>query len=277
MKIASIAATAFLVLSLAHSPAKSHPDDMLRRIEPFLTTVHDGLDELDSELTKIEQQASIVPGNERIDTLMDNVAKASSEALRALIEATQDTDRARIAESYPRAFAEFEKMAQAFRSRAGKIADRLVAIQSGISEGRILVAVDVFDQSTARDRVDFMKVLTPKAQETYRKMSPAKFSSLDFYLQKFGMKFSKAVNDACFPDANAIIAGTCVALCASTAGAACVECVAAAVVAGGTASYLYFKNGYESCLRGCCGCRWYRPWCCGCKAGCFLAWAAFIA
>jgi hypothetical protein len=43
MKIASIAATAFLVLSLAHSPAKSHPDDMLRRIEPFLTTVHDGL------------------------------------------------------------------------------------------------------------------------------------------------------------------------------------------------------------------------------------------
>jgi hypothetical protein len=200
---------------------------------------------------------------------MDNVAKASSEALRTLIEATQDTDRARIAESYPRAFAEFEKMAQAFRSRAGKIADRLVAIQSGITEGRILVAVDVFDQSTTRDRVDFMKVLTPKAQETYRKMSPAKFSSLDFYLQKFGMRFSKAVNDACFPDANAIIAGTCVALCASTAGAACVECVAAVVVAGGTASYLYFKNGYESCLRGCCGCRWYRPWCCGCKAGCF--------
>jgi hypothetical protein len=117
---------------------------------------------------------------------MDNVAKASSEALRTLIEATQDTDRARIAESYPRAFAEFEKMAQAFRSRAGKIADRLVAIQSGITEGRILVAVDVFDQSTTRDRVDFMKVLTPKAQETYRKMSPAKFSSLDFYLQKFG-------------------------------------------------------------------------------------------
>jgi hypothetical protein len=61
MKIASIAATAFLVLSLAHSTVKSHPDDMLRRIEPFLTTVRDGLDELDSELTKIEQQASIVP------------------------------------------------------------------------------------------------------------------------------------------------------------------------------------------------------------------------
>jgi hypothetical protein len=277
MKIAHIPVTLILFLALGFIPAKSHSDDMLRRIEPFLTAVNDGLNELDSELTKIEQQASIVPGNERIDTIMDDVAKAGSEALRALIEATQDADKARIAESYPRAFAEFEKMAQAFRSRAGNIADRLVAIQTGITEGRIVVAVDVFDQSTARERVDFMKVLTPKAQDMYRKMSPAKFSSLDFHLQKFGMRFGKAVKDACIPDANALIAASCVSLCASTAGTACVACVGAAVAAGSTVTYLYFKNGYESCLRSCCGCRWYKPWCCGCKAGCFLAWAAFIA
>jgi hypothetical protein len=294
MKIASIAAPFFLVLSLAPSPAQCQTDDtmmrrvapspaqsqtddmMMRRIQPFLAAVQEGLDEIDSQLTGIEQRASIALGDERVGALMDDVAKASSEALRTLIDAAQDADKARIVESFPQAFAEFEKMGQSFRTRAGKIADKVLTVQQGISEGRIIIALDVFDQSTARERVEFMKVLTPKAQDMYRKMSPAKFSGLDFHLQKYGMMLNKAVKDACFPDANAILAAVCVGVCYS-APSNCVNCVAAATAAGGTATYLYFKNGYESCLRNCCGCSWRRFWCCGCKAGCVLAWAAFIA
>jgi hypothetical protein len=276
MKIASKAARVFLLLGLASIPAMGQTDDMLRRIQPFVMAVNEGLDEIDSQLAGIEQRASIVPGDERVGSLMDDVAKASSEALRSLIDATGDADKTRIAESFPQAFAEFEKMGQSFRARAEKIAERVLTIQQGIIEGRIIIALDVFDQSTARERVEFMKMLTPKAQDMYRKMSPAKFSGLDFHLQKLGMMLNKAVKDACIPDANAFLAAVCVITC-QTSPSSCVACVAAATAAGGTATYLYFKNGYESCLRNCCGCSWRRFWCCGCKVGCVLAWAAFIA
>lgn len=273
-----IAVLVLAVAVVASVPASAQrADEMLSRIRPHLAAVDKGLDEIEGDLTRIERQARIAPSDDRIEAAMDRVAKSGSDALQLLIDGARGPDKAKIAATYPQAFSEFERAAQGFRDRATKITDRILAIQKGIVEGQVVVNLEVFDKTTARERVEFMKVLNPQAKEIYRKMSPAKFAGLDFQLQRLAMGLGSAVKDACAPDANALIAAVCVSLCASTGGAACVECVAAAVAGGATTTYLYFKNGYESCLRSCCRCRWYKPWCCACRAGCFLAWAAFIA
>jgi hypothetical protein len=252
-------------------------DDMLARIEPFLAMVPKGLDEIDADLIRVEQRARIAPGFDRIEAKMDQVAKSVLDALGMLIEATRQPDeaqidKAKIQESYPSAFLEFENAAKGFRDRATKIMDRLLAIQRGITEGRIVIDPEVFDTTSARDRVEFMRILTPQAQDIYRRMSPAKFSGVDFHLQKFAMGFGSAVKDASVPDANAAVAAGCVGVCVYAGAPACVACVG--LVGGGV--YLTALDWYKAQCN-CCRCRSWKPWCCICRAACWTAFAAWVA
>lgn len=249
-------------------------DDILARVKPLLATAQKGLDEIETDLTRIEQQAKIGVVDDRVSETMDRVAKSGADAVRILIEATGQRDKAKIAASFPMAFLEFEKAAKVIRDRGAKILDRYLAIQQGIAEGGIVVALEVFDKTTTRERVEFMNTLTPKAQDMYRRMGPTKFSGLDFQLQRLAMglgsaamSFGSGVKDACLPDANAAFAAICVAAC--SAGPGCAACVL--TVAGGGAAVAI--NWYHDLKCNCCRCRWYKPWCCGCRVAC---WSAFL-
>jgi len=252
-------------------------EDMPARIEPYLAVLQNGLDEIEADLTRIEKRARVVPGDERVEAMMDQVTKSVSDALRMLVEAARQPDdavldKAKIRESFPSAFLEFEKAARGFRDRAMKIGDRLFAIQQGITEGRIVLDLEVFDKTTARDRVEFMKTLAPRAQDIYRKMSPAKFSGVDFHLQRFAMVLGSAVKDACLPDAKAAVAAGCVGTCVYGAWELCAACVA--VVVPGV--YLATLDWYRAQCN-CCRCRSWKPWCCACRVGCWIAFAAWVA
>jgi hypothetical protein len=179
------------------------------------------------------------------------------------------------------------------RDRGEKLVQRMSAIDGGIRTGGIKLTPRVLQKLTPLEIQQFRHTLTPGVEKDYKRILPNLFKGeVGHMTDQEWLKHNKCnecvaavsrqrdsqqglvsqLYDALVPNANAALGAGCYGICSASLGVACVGCVLAA---GDAAMHAY--NVLKSCRNRCCGCHWYKPWCCACKGVCYTVFLAALA
>jgi hypothetical protein len=270
----TVVATALLAGGLPSAGNAQRVNDGLASIRPLMAEADSAMTAIERELAQIAEKKQIEDSGSILETNFDKAVQANDYAIMALSKAAREEAAQPRNLDLGGALAEFEKTALAQRDRAAAIFKKLAETQYAIHEGSILVSLKLFDGVSAKDRAAFLKSLSPAAQQTYKRLAPNRFSSMEIRLQELSDSVGNVIQsglDACIPEAKASLAAGCLAFCGGSAGAACAACLVA------TAGTAYVLVRYTRCKSSCGSCKWYRPWACVCRAACFAAMVAVIA
>ncbi len=172
----------------------------------------------------------------------------------------------------------FEEISKAHEKRVKEIEMETKGIEAKIKDGIIVIDKPLLQKMKPAEREEFRKFLSPEGLKKMEMQHPdifrpgtnpgASLAPLD------GGQLAKAIKGFCnsFPaqignffvsTAEAEIAARCIPPCSAQNWPACVACI---VATGPPAIDAW--NRFKSCWDGCCDCKWFRPWCCACKAKC---------
>ncbi|MDD5394981.1 MAG: hypothetical protein PHE17_18335 [Thiothrix sp.] len=248
------------------------------------------LSSIEGTLSRIKSQKLVKLGDEGMDQSMYAYAEsmksafdlASSEALKAAKSNGREGNVGLVGA--------FEKMAKVHEQRTALLEGKLKAIDSGVKAGDILLDKSLLQRMTPSERSEFKGTLSPGAIRNYERLSPGLLnlrvgptSSLMPDVLALGVApvaednscFNtslSAIGDFFLSPAEAAIAAPCVGVCWSRNWSACTACV----VAAGPAA-INAWNAFVGQWNGCCGCKWYKPWCCACKAAAVAKLVAKLA
>lgn len=242
---------------------------------------------IEGTLDGIKSRKLVRLGDEGTDQAMYSYAESMKAAFDQASSETLKAAKSAGREGNANLLGAFEKMAKVHEQRTAKLEGKLKVIDAGVKAGEIMLDKPLLQKMTPAERGEFKAAITPGAIRNYERLSPGLLnlrvgptSSLmpDTHAVEVGsgenggscLNISMAaVGDFFVSPAEAAYAAPCVALAASHNWGACVTCV---VAMGGPAINAW--NTFVGQWNGCCGCKWYKPWCCACKA---VALAKLIA
>jgi hypothetical protein len=244
------------------------------------------LNAIDSIITKIEQRKLITVGDdESFEKGLKDYAENTFAALEIAFKDARLFGDTEGKQGTIATLKTFEDTIKAQEPKIRQIQDKIPTIQAQIRTGAVKLDKPLIQQMTPADRDEFKKYVVPEAskdlEKAYPDLFPEKKSEIPEPGKKFELslnldevnQFAQKVEDFCssIPEeignlfvskAEASVAIGCVAVCtADVSKAACAACVLMGSAAAVDA-YNYFNKKYK----GCCGCKWYKPNCCACKA-----------
>lgn len=242
------------------------------------------LKNIDGILSRIESQRLVRDGDgEAMEKEMYEYAEQMrlifDESLRNAEEAAKSQGKSGNVESLN----SFETTAKLHETKIRKIEARIKTIESQIKTGVIKLDRPILQKMSPSERDEFHKFLTPEGQRQMQKMHPDLFrpgmksgASVDIYKvsSSTSERYCRSSIYAQFSNffigqAEASIAVNCIGVCIAKKWSDCLNCVKSVGPAAVNA-----WNDFKRCWDDCCGCKWYKPWCCACKAGCLLKFIA---
>ena len=252
-------------------------------------TVEKKMKDIENLVTKIANQkrASKVDG-EDLDKLMLEHAKAMDDSFKQSLADAKEAEKSKWQKGSTKSFVEFEDMAQKHEKRAKAVEAKVKKIADQIKTGDVELDQPLLESMTPAERKEYMQYMTPSGREKMKKKHPKLLSGISVETEtklvdmgksacalcrstaqtvgELLVSIAKTTSDLLIPPAEGAIGAGAGATC----GATVIGCVPAVV----TAAFLYSQatDDLYKCYAGQCSCRWYKPWCCAGRTGCWIAY-----
>lgn len=253
-----------------------------------------GITKIENLVAKIANGKRVSKGDaEGLDALIIEHAKAMNDAVKQAIADAKEAQDSKLQKGSTKSFVEFEDMAQKHEKRAKAVEAKVKKIDEQIKTGDIELDQPLLESMTPAERKEYMQYMTPGGRDKMKKKHPKLLSGISIknkilvdldYIGKSACELSRSnakkagdllvtipqtVGDFLVPPAEAALGLGAGTACGATGGLAC------ALAIGGTVyGYLRVYDEFVQCLASQCTCRWYKPWCCAGKTGC---WVKYIA
>ena len=245
--------------------------------------------EIESLVGKIAKGKRVSKGDaENLDRLMNEHVKSVNDAVKQAFTDAEEAKKSNGKKGSVKSFIEFENMAKKHEKRAKAVEAKLKKIEAQIKEGDVELDKPLIESMTPAERKEYMKNMTPKGREKMKKKHPELLSHISIEADKklvdmekigesvstFCKSFPEEISNFIVSPAEAAIGATAGATCAATnvAVVVCAAAIALAVVA-----YASATDNFDNCMQGQCSCRWYKPWCCTGRTGCWVAYLVICA
>ena len=203
--------------------------------------------EIETILQRVETSKIVQLNDEPFETLIDKLCDHWIEGMkRERIAAGNDKNKLN----------ELQKVAKNHEIRLRAVENRIKVIEGKIKTGEIRLSKPVLQTMNQTEIEEFRKFLLPDALNQYEKLHPEIFKPRTTPPTK-GMKQDIPV------DNNLSIAQDFLNLLPDLF----------VTPAYATNCFDVCDSNFLSCKAGCCRCKWYRPWCCACRTGCYAKWA----
>ena len=253
---------------------------------------------IENLVAKIANGKQVSRGSaENLESLMNEHAKALDNAVKQSIADAREAKESKLQKGSTKSFVEFEDMAQKHEKRAKVVEAKIKKIDEQIKTGDIELDQPLLESMTPAEKKEYLQYMTPSGREKMKKKHPkllsgisvetrTKLVDLDYIGKSTGklcsstaekagdflVTITKTVGDFLVPEAEASIGIAAGTTCGATGGLAC-----AGAVVGAAFLYSQATEKYYACMAGQCSCRWYKPWCCWGRTGCWVAYVALCA
>lgn len=268
------------VVTYAQQPSPKFQKVIPEAFKQRIAIPESKLKNIDGILNRIESQRLVRDGDgETMEREMYEYAEHMrlifDESIRSAEEAAKSEGKSGNVESLN----SFETTAKLHEAKIRRIEARIRAIQSQIKTGAIQLDKPILQKMSPSERFEFKNSLNPEGQRRMEKMHPDLFkpvmkpgASIDVYKvssttskKSCSSSIYEQFSNFFIGQAEASIAVNCIGVCIAKKWSDCLNCVKSVGPAAVDA-----WNDFKRCWDNCCGCKWYRPDCCLCKAGCLL-------
>lgn len=248
------------------------------------------LSDIEGSLAKIERSSTIEADSTLIASMIDAHAEEARAAFNLAMADLRTYNSSNGAQGSLDKAKEFEALIQDQKAAAEKAFLKMSEIDASIRIGKVKIATPVLQRMTPNEMLEFRRSLKPDVDKEYKRSLPNIFiGSVTHLTDAEWASAQKTFCGACSTkptrqssglqrlmdsietsaQASPALAAGCYSICAASFGTACATCIIGAGSAA-VAAYNWFVAGRNSCCR----CRWYKPWCCACRA---YYWSVFLA